>query len=85
MNKGLIAIALIGVLGAFGVGCSSSPCDELASAAEDGGCGGTGEDGGDAECEGDVEKAAQCYIDNVADVCKPTTEELTKYTECVAG
>jgi len=86
MTKNLIAFALVGLLGAFGAGCSSSPCDELGDAAEEGGCGGSGEaDGEDVECSGEVEKAAQCYIDSIADVCAPTTEELTAYTECVGG
>jgi hypothetical protein len=85
MTKNLIALAMVGLLGAFGVGCSSSPCDELADAFEEGGC--TVSDGGDgeAECEGAVETAAQCYLDSVADVCAPTTEELIAYTECVGG
>jgi hypothetical protein len=88
MNKGLIAVALMGLLGAFGAGCSSTACDDLVTAYED--CGATvgdGDSGEEADCSDgtDAAKAANCILDNVADVCKPTVEESTKVGECFAG
>lgn len=85
MNKTLIAVALIGILGAFGVGCSPDPCTELADAI--GECAGdvAQDDAKEESCTDADEKAAQCYLDNVGDVCEPSADELTKVQDCIGG
>ena len=61
--KILFASAILAVGGAFWAGCGGSACDDLASAAEDGGCAGSGSA---ADCSDAEECAAQCYLDSVA-------------------
>lgn len=85
MNKTLIATALIGILGAFGVGCSPDPCTELADAI--GECGGDSaqQNATEESCTDADEKRSQCYLDNVGDVCEPTADELTEVDACIDG
>ncbi len=85
MNKMLIAVALIGVLGAFGVGCSPDPCTELADKVGD--CAGDAaqDNASEESCTDADEKAAQCLLDNVGDVCAPTADELAAASECAGG
>jgi len=79
MKKGLIAAALMGLLGAFGVGCGNV-CDDAgdicsadAEPVEDG-----AEDGEtvEVECTGAAECQAQCVVD--ADSCDFTDADLAK-------
>jgi hypothetical protein len=73
--------------GAVGGGTlpGANPCSRLAQEAQAGGCAAEGGEEASRECSGDVAVASQCYLDAVSDVCQPTTEELTEYTECVSG
>jgi len=79
MKKGLIAAALMGLLGAFGVGCGNV-CDDAgdicsAGASASGSASGSGS--ADAvECTGAAECQAQCVVD--ADSCDFTDADLAK-------
>ena len=84
ITKSLLSLLLVGVVGAFGVGCGSDPCEEASDI-----CGG-GEDGGEnagedveVECEGQVKCAAECIVE--ADSCDVAQESLTNCLTNCAG
>lgn len=71
MKKGLLALAMVGLLGAFGVGCGTV-CDDAADIcpAASGSASGSASASSskEAECTGQAECIAQCVVD--ADSCK---------------
>lgn len=78
-----IALALMGLGAASIIGCGGNACDELAdkySSCADASADGSSD--GSTDCTDAQIKAAQCYLDNVSDVCAPTLDELTKVSEC---
>ena len=83
MKKGLIAAALVGLLGAFGVGCGNV-CDDAGDICSEGvSASGSASGSSDAEveCTGVAECSSQCIVD--ADSCDFTDEALAKcFTEC---
>ena len=86
MKKGLIALGLMGLLGAFGVGCGNV-CDDAADicvdAADGSGSASGSSDAAEPECSGAYECQSQCVVD--ADSCDFTNEDLAKcYADCAA-
>lgn len=77
--------ALLALLFAVGVlaGCATTPCDDLDDAAAEGGCATHDEDVEGLECEGEAETHARCWLENVRDVCAPTTAELLVVSDCL--
>jgi len=76
MNQALIAVALMGFVGAFGIGCGGNACDEAADT-----CAGdtpsedsTEEAAEEVDCSGQTECAANCINDN--ETCDVTNEAL---------
>jgi hypothetical protein len=67
-------------------GCSTI-CDEVADEAEASGCAvGAPESGESVEpvdCAGDLEKRAQCLLDNTENVCSITEAEAQKVADCI--
>lgn len=80
----LATIALLATLstGSATSGCATSPCDDLDDAAAEGGCATHDADAPAVECEGEAEAYARCWLENVVDVCAPTTAELLAVSEC---
>ncbi len=79
MKKGLFALGLIGLLGAFGVGCGNV-CDDAGDVCGAGSASASGSSSAEVDCSGTTECAAQCIVD--ADSCDFTDEALAK---CVTG
>lgn len=81
-------VAFFGLWSLSAVGCATV-CDEVADEAEASGCAvGAQPDAEEAEpveCSGDLEKRAQCLLDNTENVCSPTEDELAAVQECIGG
>jgi hypothetical protein len=71
----------------LGAGCSTV-CEEVADEAEASGCAVGTQDGSEepepVECTGDLEKRAQCLLDNTDNVCSITEAEAAKVAECIS-
>lgn len=78
------ALALLTTVLALGVstGCATTPCDDLDDAAAERGCANHDQDAQALECEGEAETEARCWLENVRDVCAPTTSELLAVSDC---
>ena len=63
-------------------GCATTPCDDLDDATAEGGCATHDEEAQALECEGEAETSARCWLENVRDVCAPTTAELLAVSDC---
>lgn len=83
MTRRSIAAALALLVVAVS-GCAATPCDDLADAAAERGCSSRQADQAEIECEGEAEVYARCWVENVRDVCRPTTAELLDVSDCQA-
>jgi hypothetical protein len=75
------------VVWCFLLGGCVSVCDEVVDEAEANGCAlGATPDGGETpdspECEGDLERQAQCLLDVTDNVCAITEEEAADLAAC---
>lgn len=84
IRRALAPLALVAALSTgLSAGCATTPCDDLDDATAEGGCATHDDDAQEVACEGEAETTARCWLENVRDVCAPTTSELVAVDDCV--